>query len=385
MTFGALHRVIALLAIGFASTICVLNPPRVRAAGAPPRDEASQRSGAHSATVQDVQRILAANQGRSDEQVARQLSLLTLTERMSDGTLQSLQQRVPGPRSHWALVALADDSVFLRPAAADVLSQAPPDLQEQRRMISLAVDYLQKTLPRLPDFYAARTTVHFHGSPKDAPWRKVGTSQVVVTFRDGKEVVDPRSWGTHPSQPENDGLITRGVFGPILFTVIRDAAYGETVWDRWEHGSTGARAVYRYRVPQDQSHYSVAFHSRLSDKGEMELGTGYHGEFAIDPATGAILHLTAQADLPTGSPIMGADIMVEYGPVEIGGKTYTCPLRSVSIALDAAGLMGQMGGLGLVVHAPPDAILLNDVAFGSYHLFRSSSRIMVGPPPAPNP
>ena len=83
---------------------------------------------------------------------------------------------------------------------------------------------------------------------------------------------------------------------------------------------------------------------------------------AIDPATGAILRLTVQADLPFGSPILQGDVMVEYGPAEIGGKTYTCPIRSVSISLDASGLSDGIGPFGLSVRTP-EAVLLNDVTF----------------------
>jgi hypothetical protein len=104
---------------------------------------------------------------------------------------------------------------------------------------------------------------------------------------------------------------------------------------------------------------------------------------AIDPATGTILRLTVQADPQLGSPIFEGDIMVEYGPVEIGGKTYTCPIRSVSISLDAEGLSDGMGPFGLSVRTP-EATLLNDVTFEDYHLFRSSSRILTGNIPAPD-
>ncbi len=382
MALSAVHRVFSLLVIGFASTIWVLDPPLASAAGASPTDEANRRHDGRSVTAKDVQRILAADQGTSDEKLARLLSGLTLTDRMSDATLQLLEQRLPGAKSRWALVALADDSVFLGPSAADVLPEPPPDLQEQRRVIALTLDYLERTLPRLPDFYATRITVRFRGSPKDAAWRRLGSSREIVTYRDGKEVVDPHSWAKNAPRPEGNGLITKGVFGPMLFTVIRDAAHGETVWDRWERGTTGALAVFRYRVSQSQSHYSVSFHSRSGDTGEMEPGTEYHGEFAIDPATGTILRLTAQADPAFGSSIMEADIMVQYGPVEIGGKTHICPLRSVSISLDATGFMSQLGGLGISVHASQDTALLNDVTFGEYHLFGSSSRILVGHVPA---
>ena len=103
---------------------------------------------------------------------------------------------------------------------------------------------------------------------------------------------------------------------------------------------------------------------------------------AIDPATGTILRLTVQAEQPLGSPVLQSDIMVEYGPVEIGGKTYTCPVRSVSIMGD----MGSMAGTRPVrrIHFRAGGHpILNDVTFENYHQFRSESRILTGNIPAP--
>ena len=57
------------------------------------------------------------------------------------------------------LTALADASAFLDPPPAEIPSDAPPDENAQRHMISLAADYLHSTMPRLPDFYAKRTSV----------------------------------------------------------------------------------------------------------------------------------------------------------------------------------------------------------------------------------
>jgi hypothetical protein len=51
------------------------------------------------------------------------------------------------------------------------------------------------------------------------------------------------------------------------------------------------------------------------------------------PGTGAILRMTMEAELgwirePNLNPVLpakGAAMMVEYGPVEIGGRKYVCP------------------------------------------------------------
>jgi hypothetical protein len=102
--------------------------------------------------VEHVQRILAEEKSEPDAEVAQQLSGLELTERMRSAKLKLLEQSVPGPKSRLALLALADASVFLSPAAADVLSQARPDLDEQRRMLSMTVGYLAKTLPNSQTF-----------------------------------------------------------------------------------------------------------------------------------------------------------------------------------------------------------------------------------------
>jgi hypothetical protein len=249
VSFRTWDRVIYLLAVGFVSSSSFQSAPLANAAWSQSGGWV-EGSAQQSVTVEDVQRMLAEDKGTSDAQVARQLSGLELTERMSSAKLKSLEQSAPGKKSRRALVALADASVFLRPAAADVLSQARPDLDEQRRMLASTVEYLAKTLPKLPNFYATRTTVRFEyklsrrrtraGSRSDSFWRQVGGSKVIVVYRDGKEVINPREWGKHPHHPEGEGLITRGTFGPILSVVFVDAAHsGGFTWSRWERNGGG--------------------------------------------------------------------------------------------------------------------------------------------------
>lgn len=386
VTVRAFDRIFHLLAVCVVSSLCFFNGSPAKAAPSP------GSAGQQSVSVEDVQRILAEDKDKADAKVARQLSGLELAERMSSPKLKSLEQIVPGTKSRWALVALADASVFLSPAAQDVVSEAAPDLDEQRRMLALTVEYLAKTLPKLPNFYAMRTIVRFEddhrgkptsaGSLDHSSWRQVGSSKVVVAYRDGKEIINPREWETHPDHLEGKGLITRGTFGPILSTVFVDAAHDGFTWSRWERGSAGTLAVFHYRVPKDRSHYSAGFYGLSSVEEDATHVTGYHGELAIDPATGTILRVTVQAEQPLGAPILQADIMVEYGPVEIGGKTYTCPLRSVSISMGAAPKMRFVGPFA--ESAPPPTTLVNDMVFDNYHQFRSESRILTGNIAAPD-
>jgi hypothetical protein len=77
----------------------------------------------------------------------------------------------------------------------------------------------------------------------------------------------PREWGNHPHHPEGEDLITRGAFGPILSVVFVAATHGGGfTWSGWERGSAGTLAVFRHRVPKEQSHYSVGTHGLSGDK-----------------------------------------------------------------------------------------------------------------------
>jgi hypothetical protein len=128
-----------------------------------------------------------------------------------------------------------------------------------------------------------------------------------------------------------------------------DAAHGDMVWNHWERGASGVKAIFRYAVTAEQSHYKVEEHS-----------TGYRGEIAIDPQSGTILRLVLKADQQRG-PMTRADMMVEYAPVELGDKLYTCPIRSVALSL--IGVRSEW---------------LNDVVFDQYHLYRADARMLPG-------
>jgi len=78
-----------------------------------------------------------------------------------------------------------------------------------------------------------------------------------------------------------------------------------------------------------------------------------------------------------------SDIMIEYGPVEIGGKTYVCPLRSVSIMRSRAIRIVSEWDEAFRSWGPY-ATMLNDVSFDGYHMFRSESRMLTGFTPGEN-
>jgi hypothetical protein len=117
------------------------------------------------------------------------------------------------------------------------------------------------------------------------------------------------------------------------------------------------------------SHYDVdfcCFGGLPASRREFHKLSGYHGEIAVDPETGTVLRLTIVADMATEDEVVTSEIMVDYGPLAIAGRTYVCPLRSVSISA------------ARMTESVTVQTLMNDVSFSKYHLFRSESRLLLG-------
>ena len=210
----------------------------------------------------------------------------------------------------------------------------------------------------------------------------MGSSTDTVLYRNGNEVVDSSAAKGNKDEPANQGLTTTGVFGPVLGTVLVDAAQGKLAWSHWEQGAAGPQAVFRFAVPKEKSHYDVEFCCVPGENGSYRVFkqfSGYHGEIAVDPANGAILRLTLEADIKLAGQIVRSDILVEYGLVEIGGKTYICPLKSVSIS-DAPVLASNAFGIERYWRGGTVRLrtMLNDVVFEQYHLFRADARVLAG-------
>ena len=149
-------------------------------------------------------------------------------------------------------------------------------------------------------------------------------------------------------------------------------------------------------MPREKSHYQVGYCCVVDSEGnakEFREQAAYHGQMFVDPATGAILRLLIEAETKPGQPVSRAAILVEYGPVDIGGRTYICPVRSLALSraesvikdkdilVPAVPRAGPQAAPAAVAHSTsytpgPEHTLLNDTAFSSYHVFRSDARIV---------
>jgi hypothetical protein len=334
-------------------------------------------------TVEQLEQRLSRLQSRRDVKAANQIYELELTERMSAARLERAEANLPGSESRKALLAVFDESAFLDLPAADLLHDPEPDSASLTAMLAQTVEYANKTIAKLPNFFATKEITHFEGTQAATlpsgmsstgyeSLHEMGISKAEVLYRDGRESVNaeaPRRAGLPPLPPR---LNTIGEFGPILIVTLGDAVKGKIVWSHWEQGAAGPEAVFHYDAPEVASHFAVTIPDVF---GETVHHPAYHGEIAVNPADGSILRLTMVADLKPDDPVKEADILVEYGSVEIGGKTYICPVKSVNLVRFP--VAGTYRSYNTSLSFPGFLkTQVNDNSYKQYHLFRAEIRIL---------
>jgi hypothetical protein len=384
-----------------AQTPAVQPGPNAQAGANPHVEPNPDQFNQEQLNIAQLEQLLGTLRGKRDAAAARRLAGVALTERASSGRLARWQAELPGQRAREALLALADASAFLDPPEEDIPATPAPEMPELKQIVTRTVDYVNKTLPRLPDFSAQRTTTLFEVAtpaeledqqemsslyqmsrakiphhelgpaspalPKGARLYFLETRQRIVTFRDGREVEEASPDMAKSANARPLSLTTQGEFGPILYVVLGDAMKGKITWRHWEQGTNGPLAVFRYEVPKDVSRY--ALESTPTGKPDFPA---YHGEIAVDPASGTIFRITLQSSGGAADAVSESAILVEYGPVLIGSKAYTSPIRGVAFSKSGEWKSGE----STPPAANPPPFFLNDVSFTGYHVFRAETRIL---------
>jgi hypothetical protein len=137
-------------------------------------------------------------------------------------------------------------------------------------------------------------------------------------------------------------------------------------------------------VPGDKSNYRVQFccivngfaSDGTAQKEVFNEVAAYHGDIVFSPADGSIRLMTVEAEMPAGGLVESAGIAIAYAATEIAGRTYICPVKSVSIL--AAHTAQQTGFIARSKYQGAPKTFLNDVAFTDYRRFGSEARILTG-------
>ena len=352
---------------------------------------------AHSVLAQQVtvsqlrQFLLSQHKSRhSDSETADRLSSVSLSERLAEPALRRIIiATMPGPESIQQLQLLAETSIFAPPSERDSATLAAPSSEEQRAILAAGAKYAQTALRLLPDFLAVRDTRRYDNKPQplDKNHAKArirlhwtGEFKSQITYRHGAEIIeDPHvNQAVSAEVSLHPGLESIGEFGPILSLIFSDSAQGSMAWARWEiDPEQGRLAVFRYTVPRPASHYLVDFccYSNLEEENQdlsFRDHPAYHGEVILNPDSGVIRRITIEADLDPSAPVLASQLAVQYGNVDVGGRSYICPVRSIALIASRNLAIARIDGHGIERH-------LNEIQYLGYRKFGSTSRMLTGP------
>jgi hypothetical protein len=378
-------------------------------------------------TTLQLEDKLAIQSRSNDKKLAKLIGNWELSERLATPRLIELEKKLPGPLSRQALIAIADVSAFLQPPTDETPKLSPPDQDTQLSMLRRTIVLTGQQLHQLPDFLVMRSTTRFEdlhvaaqSSPvvvlERQPFEIKDQFQVVVTYRDGREDVQPHdkelakqsqrtpsglnelgSFGpllqvdnkpAEPSQELPSGLSELGSFGPLLQIVLSDVLHGKIAWTRWETGTSYPLAVFQYSVAQEKSNYTVNYCCKITNPSAkkpenpfFQAQLAYDGEVSIDPRSGAVMRLTVLASFDVAQPISEVRTLIEYGAVEIGGRSYICPRKSLSYTHTKRTILLRDGfcvndSCSPSMWKDAGVIAINDSTYESYRLFRADMKIL---------
>ena len=358
-------------------------------------------------TVAQLEQALTAASAahKPAAEMVRLIAGVELSERLSEVTAERLNAQLnAGADVELSLALLSDRSAFLDLPANELPATAAPDQAAQLQMFNAAGKFVVETLPRLPNFLATRTTIRYDDSPQEvtkgawpvrAGLHAAGRSSREISVFG--ERANASGGGESGASEEQGGMISWGEFGSVLGMIFSDSVNGKVSWSHWEDGPAGRSAVFHFSVPRSASHFEVvsSFQRLASVEGfasrtpgarasslsarpndnpgktaVMHTSRAYEGSLWLDPATGTILRITIEANSKDSSAFQWAEMLVEYGVVDIGGSGFVCPVRSVAYSRTMLGAETSMGNAA--------SEWLNETLFTNYHRFVGTTRILTG-------
>lgn len=342
--------------------------------------------GATRANVAELASSIASAQSahQSDKEIARRIADVELTQRLTESTLATFLGQGLGPQTTEALHLLADESSFLDPPASELPDIQPPTSAEKREIIARADDYALHYIKKLPNFLCTLVVRRFdnQNSSKRVQLRDTASGELSFDLVKGSDAVQAVNGSIDPGNGLSRGMISHGEFGGLLAQIFFGGSHAQAVWSHWEVVEGKRVAVFNYSVDKAYSSYTVSY---CCQPDLVKIKTASKGQLSIDPASGAILRMTEQAvDIPALFPVHNAGIMVEYRVVDIAGKSYLLPIRSISIAdLQFNAVASALAGVPSSIAGQYDSARgydalhsLNEVQFTNYHKFQAESRLL---------
>lgn len=266
-----------------------------------------------------------------DAQVANYLKKVVLTEQLSAGYVENLLGEGVGPKTYDQLMMMSKASVVLpapnapKPAARPT-PIPPPSRQEQLELLKEMREYALNYDKSLPDFLCTQVTRRFYDPSGLEYWVSADTITAKLSYfqnKEEKKVLFVNNRYQDIDWDKLGGATSTGEFGNLLREIFEPATQTEFVWERWGTLRGKRNHVFRYRVSQANSQWSIVYEK------SMTIRPGYSGLIYVDAQNQMITRITLDAqDIPSYFPIQMAKTQLDYDYTDIAGNTYLLPLRA---------------------------------------------------------
>lgn len=192
-------------------------------------------------------------------------------------------------------------------------------------IIAAARDAADRLTDGLPDFIVQQNTTRYFSRTLPPEWQVLDVVTAEVASVGGKEDYRNIKVNGRPSNRpiEKTGAWSTGEFQTTLQNLLNP--YTLAAFQKAKDDTLGGRAAYAYdfRVKQENSDWDI--HAPDGSKATP----AFSGTVWIDKQTSNVLRIEEQTDsLPSSFPFDKAESVVEYGFMNIDGRTYPLPVHS---------------------------------------------------------
>ena len=314
-------------------------------------------------TIQELKQTLdSLNQAKkNDEQIATVLKEVELSEELSASTLTSFLPQSPGPETNEQMYVLEARSAMLKPPSSELPQLPPPDAAMQEALRDKAIGLLISSSKQLPTLTASKANSRFAHKIFNKSGDNIGVGdQSIMSLTSRYTDIVEMDQGVERTQTSGaDPRLRRiaptpeGGIAPAASLFLRQAHEdGNIHWLRWEIVNGIKTAAFSFAVNKEKSPYCVDYccfptHGQVGreDWKPFKKTVGVHGEFFVDPDSGTIVRFIDQAEFNGGDFIHVENTRIDYGHVDVNGRTYVLPQRSITqTEVVATGDFNEAGG-----------------------------------------
>lgn len=239
------------------------------------------------------------------------------------------------------------------------LDDPPPTQQQQLSILGNVGSFVTQYINTVPNLVCVKVIEQYQGNKKGEHWRQLDTLTSRLTLVNGNEKATLELVNNKPVTSLRHAwrapLTTEGEFGDMLATVLSTGSNATINWEHWDTLNGKRVAVFSYSIDQQHSHLRLS----LSDVAEAVLP--YSGLLYADPISGTVWRVTDHvSDIPRELHVRQMTTVLDYGEVDIAGKSYVLPVHAT------------------VTEVTDSGTTRNEITFSSYRKFEAESTITFG-------